>query len=419
VYVVMAINLAAAGRVGFAAQYVYWSNFKANPRIFEVSFFAMTSEKLLQTIKFLVDIDQLNTLQPTLDAIGSTLASLASAPAQPTYQESLAKQLDTLDSSVASMALELTPARVNAIEKIGAGGFFNPHIADEVRRAVSQNAMTPTVARDVVQRLASRRSSYITNLETTLQGLMELGIKETSPSAGTADLSFIVPRDLFDNDLGRLSAELRFINRLLRHYGEAITGETYIVRLEELSSSDPTIAVLATLELAEHIASTVSKLIELWKTISKWLDARNNLVELDLEGEALNQITEKATKRIESVIEETVEETITTTKYRGPRKNELRNALLIDTRVLYGQLERGLVVEVRAQPPTSPTEDETKSFNNINELNKIMVFPSRNPHPLFLPSAIPEDLVNDDSVIEQTVVEKKRRTKTTTTESTN
>jgi DNA primase len=385
---------------------------------FEVFFSAMTSEKLLQTIKFLVDIDQRLSLQAILDRISSNLSSLASSPAQTTYQENLATQLEALDGATASLALELTPARVSAIEKIGAADFFNPHIAKKVREAVSQNAMTPSVARDVVESLATRRTAYVTTLEATLSGLMELGVKETTPPAGAADLSFIVPRDLFDNDLGQLAAELRYINRLLRHYGELVTGGTYTVRLEELSSSDPTISVLSTLELAEHIASTVSKLIELWKTVSEYLDARNMLTRLGLEGVALEQITDTATKKIETVIEETVEETITTTKYKGPRKNELRNALLIDTRFLYGQIERGLLVEVRAQAPTSPTDDDTKSINHISELNKTMVFPSRNPHPLFLPSGIPEDLLADDAEIEQTVVEKKRKTKTTTTEST-
>ncbi len=53
----------------------------------------MTSEKLYGILKFLDGLDKQLGLQTSLEQIGSALANLASAPAQPQHQNSLAAAL--------------------------------------------------------------------------------------------------------------------------------------------------------------------------------------------------------------------------------------------------------------------------------------------------------------------------------------
>ena len=60
----------------------------------------MTSEKLYEILKFLDALDSKLGLQSSLESIGSALANLASAPAQPQHQNSLASALASFESAV-------------------------------------------------------------------------------------------------------------------------------------------------------------------------------------------------------------------------------------------------------------------------------------------------------------------------------
>ena len=119
---------------------------------------------------------------------------------------------------------------------MGGEEFFDPSIAEKVKTAVQMNAMTPSVARDFVQDLVTRRADFLSTVRSARQSLEKLKITASKLEPGSADLAFLIPRNIFDNELARFAKELTFISRLLQHFSEALTGEADHVQLEELSA---------------------------------------------------------------------------------------------------------------------------------------------------------------------------------------
>src|SRR6266404_129716 len=185
----------------------------------------MTAEKLYSILKFLDELDKKLGLQTSLEAVRDALINLVSSPAHPPHQSALATALDSLSAAATRLGEAITPSQATVIKELGGGEFFDPRIADKVREVVQMNAMTPSVPRDFVQKLAERRAAFLATVRGALQHLASLNIQESTLNPGSADVAFLIPREIFDNRLGSFAKELTFISRLLEHATEAVTGE--------------------------------------------------------------------------------------------------------------------------------------------------------------------------------------------------
>src|SRR6185437_1167167 len=174
----------------------------------------MTAERLYAILESLDSLDRSLALQTNLESTRDALSNLVNQPAQPTYQNNLATALASFTTAASKMAGAITPSEAQALEEMGGAEFFDPNVAERVTKSVQTNAMTPSVARDFVQDLAARRSVFLSTVRTTLQGLEKLRIKESTLKPGTADAAFLIPRDMFANELPSFAKELTFISRL-------------------------------------------------------------------------------------------------------------------------------------------------------------------------------------------------------------
>jgi hypothetical protein len=269
--------------------------------------------------------------------------------------------------------------------------------------------MTPSVARDSIQDLTTRRAAFLKTIRDIRSGLDTLGISSTELPPGTADLFFLVPRDLFKNNLQLFAKELNFINRLIEHFAEATTGKTIHVQLESLASSDPTIFLVTAPEVIAKLADAVDKFLNVWERVKKMRKVRDEVAELGMKGTALDEMSEQITTTVEEVVEETTK--ITLQNYNGDptRRRELENALKNDTRRLYGQIERGLSVHFRANPKDGD-EDEGKlaSLNQINAIAHKLHYPPPAKEPLLLTES--QILDGENSIVEFVSVKKTTRT---------
>jgi hypothetical protein len=347
----------------------------------------MTSEKLYGILKFIDGLDRKLELQKSLEQVGEALTSLTSQPANPQHQSSLVAALAKLQASVATMSISITPSQFSAIKAMGGEEFFDPGIFDKIKSSVQLNAMTPSVARDFVVELASRRSSFLSTIRSAKQALEGLNVKEAELGAGKADVAFLIPRDIFENKLGPFAKELGFINRLIEHYSEAVTGKIQTAEVEQLSSSVPTVALLAAIPVISLIATVVNKFLEAWERIEKIRKIRTELTEVGLSKSALDEVTEQITTTVNEVVEESTRLVLANYKGDGSRKNELENAVRQDTKRLFGQIERGLTVEFRAVAEEGGEDnEEQKMLRDIEGLGGTMEFPAIAKEPVMLHS---------------------------------
>lgn len=369
----------------------------------------MTAQKLVEILEFLDALDQRLTLQKKLESVNDALSVVVSSPAQPQYQADLATTLAELKVAAEGLRGSITPSQYSEVEGMGGADFFDPNIVNRVNESIQTNAMTPSVAADFVAVLTTARSKFLSTVRSARKNLEQLGISVSAPKPGSADLAFLIPRDMFGNELAEFAKELKFISSLLKDVSEALTGHTEPVQLEQLSSSVPTVALIASAEVIKVIAEVVSKFLEMWEKIKRLRRLKAELEDEGISDSALEQMTE----RIDTTVEEEVEEAtqLILLKYPGSptRKNELGNALRQNTHRLFAQIERGLQVEFRAEPPKDGKAEDQRAFADISEIARTLKFPQVAHQPM---------LLKDGAILEGEIQTVRRSKKTTTHKST-
>ncbi|HEY2547719.1 MAG TPA: hypothetical protein VGI46_16730 [Candidatus Acidoferrum sp.] len=341
----------------------------------------MTAEKLFSILKFLDDLDKELGLQANLESVRDALSKLTGSPANPPFQSALASAMEAFSNSAKRLEV-IAPTQATVIEQLGGRRYFDQSIADEVRDVIQKNAMTPSVPRDYVEDLAEKRAAFLATIRGALQNLAELGIKVSTVKTDSADVAFLIPRELFENHLGNFAKELGFISRFVGDVSEAVTGHAQPTELEELSSSIPTVTLLANVGVISLIGTVVNKFLEAWLKIEKIRRMRADMKEMGIEGAPIEVLTEQITTTVTEVIEESAE--VIVAKFPGDsgRKNELANALRTDTQRLFGQIERGLRMEFRAA--TDGKGQNQAELQNISDLSKKLNFPEVAKEPILL-----------------------------------
>jgi hypothetical protein len=344
----------------------------------------MTSQKLYEILTFLDALDRKLDFQTKLEAVKTSLTNLVNQPAQPQYQSALASALAAFEQAAAQLGELIASSQYAVVEGMGGEDFFDSSIAEKIKNSVQMNAMTPSVAKDFVEQLATRRAEFLTTVRSARLSLEKLKITASALEPGSADLAFLIPRDIFDNELAQFAKELIFISRLLQDFSEALTGKAEHVQLEQLSSSIPTVALAASVPVIGVIAVVVNKFLEAWEKIERIRKIRAELTEIGMRKAALDEIEETITTTVDEVVEASVE--LVLVKYQGApeRRNELANGIRQDTRRLFGQIERGLKVEFRAEPKKDGDAEDRKALTDICDLARVMQFPQVAPEPMLL-----------------------------------
>jgi hypothetical protein len=224
-------------------------------------------------------------------------------------------------------------------------------------------------------------------MRSTIQGMTTLGIKHEPMAPGSVEMAFLIPRLIFDNHLGQFAKELKFINQLISHFSEAITGTAEAVELQNLSSSVPTVTIAAAAAVMLAIGNVVDKFLAAWKKIEEIREIRGRLTAIGMKGTAVEELTTQITTIVDEVVEESTEVVIAHYTSDPGRRNELKNALNGDTLRLFGQIERGLTIEIRADAPKSGPEDEDhKAFESLATLSRNLQFPQITGEPILLTS---------------------------------
>lgn len=373
----------------------------------------MTAQRLYGILQFIEFLDQELSIQTTLEGIKSALTNLANAPAQPNWQNNLATGLATLSSAVTKMAEEISPSDAALIREIGGADYFDPALAANIKESVATNAMTPAVARDFVNDFTSRRSSFLNTVGQASESLKTLGIEESDLKPGTADVAFLIPRNIFSNELGAFAKELKFISRLVQDLTEAQTGSAEPVLLEQLSSSIPTVALTANLVALGVLAAVINRFLDAWLKIERIRKSRAELEEIGIRGEALKELDQRITTTVKEVIEEST--VLALKNYPAQdngRKRELENSIRLHVNELFGQIEKGLTVEFRAKPQDGDGDGQN-SVKQIAGIAKSLKFPPPTSKPLLLGKGKLDEV--EDVVVVHTKKTRKTTTTTTTT----
>lgn len=356
----------------------------------------MTIEKLYEILTKLVSVDTKLKLQTSLEQIRDSLANLAGQPAATQHQANLGTALAAFTTGAKRLEENITPSEWAAIEELDATEFYDPSIADKVRTSVERNAMTPAVARDYVQDIATRRATFIQTVKETIQGLKNLGVPQAEKKAAPpAEAAFSVPRTIFHEQLGAFARELQFIDRLLRNMNEALTGESQPTELVALSSSTPTVAVFTSLGALKLLGVVVNSFLDAWKKVEEIRMMREKLKSLGfVSATALDEMTAAIAASVKEVVEESTKLSLAEYRKDSGRRNELDNALRRDLHRLFGQIERGLTVELKINVDDKATSSSDE-LKQIADIVQKMRFPEPAKEPMLLANG---EIIEDETV---------------------
>jgi hypothetical protein len=238
----------------------------------------------------------------------------------------------------------------------------------------------------------------------TYTGLTALGINGYVLDEGGSDLSFIIPRSLFSNELGAFATELRFLDRLINDLSEATLGKYLPCELESLSTTTPLVSVITNPHVLAALAKAVGAFLAAWKTIEEIRKVRADVARIGVAA-ALEPFDEKIEETVAEVVEETVRVSLAPYGKDGGRRNELDTSLRQDFRRLFGQIERGLVVEFRARPEDENSTEASDPLIAVRDASKQFYYPVPSLQPL---------LLSNGELLEGEIVRTSKKTTTTT-----
>lgn len=126
--------------------------------------------------------------------------------------------------------------------------------------------------------------------------------------------------------------------------------------------------------------------LDAWAKIEEIRKVRADVSRIGISGPALQQFDEKIEETVTEVVEESVKMSLNSYSSDNGRKNELGNALSQDMRRLFGQIERGLIVEFRAEPDKKADDENAQSLLKVRDIGKSLRYPTPEAQPLLLAS---------------------------------
>ena len=214
---------------------------------------------------------------------------------------------------------------------------------------------------------------------------------------GSAEIGFLIPRELFQDEFGQFIKQLAVINRIIREFSETATGSSQEIKVRQISSSDPLVFLGLDPITIGMIGATITWALDVWKRVSEIRGLRERASKIPTFKELdLKFFDEKIKATVEAEIETKAKELQGLAKDKDARTSEERRTHITWVlKTLLALVERGLKVEIRSLPPPPPEDDPEAglppAFKELNETIPQLVFPEVEGSPVLeLPPPEPQ-----------------------------
>jgi hypothetical protein len=325
----------------------------------------MNVGRLIEFIEEILQQETVYGVQAKLQKLDGDLQNVVNAPQDVNHQNKVAASLSSLSEALNGISTNITPAAWDFLAEYGDRWAFSTGLTKSITKKIAENGITPAVVKQELEKLIANRKRIIDSYNGAKKNLEAIGFEKTELEPGTSELGFMIPRDLFDNTLHGLWLELKQIDRVIALFSEAVTGEREDARLDQLSTSDPTVLIEASYKVVLAIGGTITWLLATYKQILDIKEVREKTRGLAM---ANDQLVKSFDDHISKVVSEAIEKRIQELMPQklAARDNELDDGLGWAMRYMMSRIERGMKVEIRLLPPTEPepVEGETEAAPN-------------------------------------------------------
>lgn len=359
----------------------------------------MNASRLREILELLIQSESKYDIQKILSEVDRHINEIVSAPQEAQHQTDFAETLERLRNAMSAMNMTFEPAQIKLFAEIGADKYFSSDIQGDIAKSVQDNPITPAVSRDHVAQLLSERKTYLGEINQLRDNLEKIGIAVSELDEGTAEIGFLIPRELFQDQLDQFIKQLGVINRIIREFSETATGSAEEIKIRQISSSDPLLFFGLNPVTIGMIGGAILWALQAWKQVEEIREIRERTSKLPTFNKSeLKFFDDKIKKTIAKEIETKAKEFLSVGKDKGSRTPEERRAHITwALKTILALVERGLQVEIRSLPPPTPegVEDPEaaipKEYKELNKTIPQLVFPKVGGTPVLdLPPPEPE-----------------------------
>ncbi len=364
----------------------------------------MNASRLREILDFLLAKEEAFGIQNNLENLNNKLSELVSQPQNEDYQKQFSEMLEVLNSASTSVRTSTEPSQIDLLEEIGADKYFIHDFSADIRSSIRDNPLSPAVTQQKLNKFRGERGQYIEQITQLRNNLHSLHIEASSLQAGEAEIGFLLPRPLFNNRLDQLIKELRDVNRIVRAFSEAATGQVEEVEVRQISTSDPLFFFSVSAVTIAAIGKAVTWALNTWKQVEEIRRVRSETrrTEVLTEKEAADVFDKKITEKINEAVAVKAKELIKDDGSPG-RAKEQRTDIQWALESLLAHIERGMIVEVRfVLPPKSAAVDGEQNtttvpdeFQSLQAIAPQLVFPKMDGQPILKLPQPPSDPRNE------------------------
>ena len=207
--------------------------------------------------------------------------------------------------------------------------------------------------------------------------LTKLGIKGETLAAGEVELSVLLPRPLFHDELRELANELITLSSMIKPFSEIATGQVEKVRVDQISTSDPTFFLGLDVETVKLIGQAV---ISITTLITSLLALRKGKEQAKTNNAPIEFI-EWHDRQMQAIMRDGIAQHATELASQSnkafERQNELQIELVKAMTKMAERIEVGVQIGivVSGQPPEEADDRRATAFQTAKELSQKIEHP--------------------------------------------
>lgn len=352
----------------------------------------MNAELLKDNLSYTLDLEDSVGVTAQLDAFVAAFEQLTNTPTDPNLQSAFKTALTALREVMYALEKDLTNIDRGRLQSVKALDWMSIAFAEKLQRLIGENNMTPTVALSEIKATVESRRKFFNTLRSTNQGLRTIGIRGYGLTPGEPELSVLLPRQLFDNQLSGLIKELRQVSFIIRTIAAAVSDDSEEPEIRSISTTDPMFFLSTSVQVAIGVAATITWGLNTLIKMEELKQARaaTKATEAFSIDELAKVFEPKFQAILSTAIKELKEEFLG--KPNSGKHRSLGSTLENAAGALLSRLERGMKIEVLFLPKKEPVgsggdsgEAEMKipeSHQKLVELAKEISYESQQSQPV-------------------------------------
>ena len=297
-------------------------------------------------------------LQELVDALSNSISSSTEQNAI-AFNTALSELYSALDESPSNSA---APSRLIIFEEIGASNKLGLGLRKRIQNILEANNVTPANALAELQKVLEQMTRFSQTITQMIAGFEELKIEYDDLSPGETEIGITVPFLVVSSNLEGVGTELDEFDKALKIFGELVEENPTSPKIRSIGSSALRIFLESTPGIALCIATALERLCALYKQILEIKLLRKKLGEKALPEKITEPIEayerQIARKAIEKIADDLIKEF--SNRKDKARENELRNGVRGALRFFAEQIDKGVDMEVRSEPPKAKAVAETE-----------------------------------------------------------